>query len=103
MRIRIIYVTIGLRDAPRFSRELVERRLAACVNIVRVTSIYRWKGEVEEDEEALLIIKTFEDRVEELKRYILENHPYELPEFIVISPSDVYKEYGDWVIDSCSI
>lgn len=64
---------------------LVERRVAACVNIVPgIRSIYRWQGKIEDETECLLIIKTVADRVVELKASIAELHSYDVPELIVL-------------------
>ena len=64
---------------------LVEARLAACVNIIeRVHSVYRWEGTVAEEGEHLLLIKTVESKVDALREALLEMHPYEVPEFVVL-------------------
>ena len=62
--------------------------LAACVNIVpQITSVYRWKGKVEKDNEILLIIKSRKSRLQELTSFICQNHPYEVPEVISLPVS----------------
>ena len=77
---------------------LVTERLAACVNIsAPMTSIYRWKGNVERDTERQLVIKTTVDRVKVLQQRIKELHSYELPEFIVIELSGGSEAYLQWV------
>lgn len=77
---------------------LVSERLAACVNIsAPMTSIYRWKGNVERDTERQLVIKTTVDRVKVLQQRIKELHLYELPEFIVIELSGGSETYLQWV------
>jgi len=77
---------------------LVAERLAACVNIsAPMTSIYRWKGNVERDTERQLVIKTTVDRVKVLQQRIKELHSYELPEFIVIELSGGSEAYLQWV------
>jgi periplasmic divalent cation tolerance protein len=77
---------------------LVTERLAACVNIsAPMTSIYRWKGNVERDTERQLVIKTTVDRVKFLQQRIKELHSYELPEFIVIELSGGSEAYLQWV------
>jgi periplasmic divalent cation tolerance protein len=88
-------------DAARVARALVERRLAACVNVVpAVRSIYRWKGKVEEDEERLLVIKTRRDRVEALREALVALHPYELPEAIVLPIEAGHAPYLAWLDES---
>jgi periplasmic divalent cation tolerance protein len=77
---------------------LVTERLAACVNIsAPMTSIYRWKGNVERDTERQLVIKTTVDRVKDLQQRIKELHSYELPEFLVIELSGGSEAYLQWV------
>jgi periplasmic divalent cation tolerance protein len=88
-------------DAARVARALVERRLAACVNVVpAVRSIYRWKGRVEEDEERLLVIKTRGDRFEALREALVALHPYELPEAIVLPIEAGHTPYLAWIDES---
>jgi len=87
-------------DAQKIARTLVEERVAACVNIVPgITSIYRWKGSVEQEPELLLVIKTMADRVEPLKARLLELHPYELPEVVVIPIVAGHQVYLEWIAE----
>jgi len=88
------------KDAENWARSLIERRLAACVNILKVKSIYLWKKAVEEADESLLIIKTSSKALEKLEKTIKKEHPYELPEIIVLKPDRVDKSYLKWVFDS---
>jgi len=77
---------------------LVEERLAACVNLhAPMTSIYRWKGEVDREAERQLIIKTTRARVRALEERIRALHSYELPEFIVVPVEGGSQAYLDWV------
>jgi len=91
--------TVGsAEDADRLARALVERRLAACVNVVPgVVSHYRWKGELQRDEERLLVIKTRAERIEALREALRELHPYELPELVAFEISDGSPEYLKWL------
>ena len=96
--ILVVYVSIPRNEASRFARELVDRRLAACVNIIpRMESFYRWDGKVLEDSEALLLVKTTSSRMADLERYVVENHPYEMPELIGIPVTAGFDEYLNWV------
>jgi len=94
--------TVGSReDAERIARALVERRLAACVNVVPgLVSIYRWKGSVERDEERLLVIKTRVDAVEALREALVAMHPYEVPELVVLPVEAGHAPYLAWIADS---
>ena len=90
-------------DAQKIARMLVEERVAACVNIVPgITSIYRWKGAVEQEGEVLLVIKTIGERVEQLKARLLELHPYELPEVVVIPIVGGHAPYLAWLAEQAS-
>lgn len=85
-------------DAETFARTLIEERLAACVNILLpMQSIYRWEGAVEQAEERQLIMKTAGDKVEELKKRVMELHPYEVPELLVIPVADGGDDYLGWI------
>ena len=80
------------------ARVLVTERLAACVNIgAPMTSIYRWKGDVERETERQLTIKTTADRVTAIQQRVKELHSYELPEFIVIEAAGGSEAYLNWV------
>jgi periplasmic divalent cation tolerance protein len=99
---RIVLSTAGSRDAARkIARALVERRLAACVNIVApVESVYRWQGEVENAEEWLLIIKTTAQAFSKVREAICELHSYNLPECVLLSIEDGSKAYLEWIAES---
>jgi periplasmic divalent cation tolerance protein len=79
----------------------VEERLVACVNIVeRVTSIYRWENRVHEEGEKLLVMKTTTDRVDALHDRLLNLHPYDVPEFVVLAVDRVSEKYESWLVES---
>jgi periplasmic divalent cation tolerance protein len=83
---RIILSTAPPERAPELARNLVAERLAACVNIVpAVRSIYRWDGELCDDEEALLVIKTTGERAAALTERLVDLHPYDVPEVVSVA------------------
>lgn len=89
--------------AAALARALVEARLAACVNRVpAVASTYRWQGQLVEETEALLLIKTTAARYPELAAKILELHPYSIPELIALPVDQGLPEYLGWVISETS-
>jgi len=98
---RIVLTTAGSADeARRIAEALVQRKLAACVNIVpRIVSIYRWQGKMEEAEEWMLLIKTAAG-FEQVRDAILEMHSYELPECMSISIEDGSPDYLQWLVES---
>jgi periplasmic divalent cation tolerance protein len=102
---RIVLTTAGSEDeANKIARHLVERRMAACVNIVpQITSIYRWKEIVEEAREWLLIVKTTAAAFEEVRDAIAELHSYEVPECICLTIEDGTPSYLDWIGESVSM
>ncbi len=84
-------------QAQDLARKLIENRLAACVNQIRVASTYRWKGTLEEEPEILLLIKTTRARQADLQDALLEAHPYELPEFITLPLTGGSEPYLKWL------
>lgn len=82
---RVVLCTCPPEFASEIARTLVTERLAACVNILpAVRSIYQWKGELCDDNESLLVIKTRAERLEELTARLLRCHPYDIPEVIAL-------------------
>jgi periplasmic divalent cation tolerance protein len=85
-------------DAERMARALVDARLAACVNVVPgVRSFYRWKGETENSEEFLLIVKTSRDLFGALRAEMEKLHPYELPELLALPVVAGSEDYLGWL------
>lgn len=97
----VILVLTTFPDAPgaeRMAEALVEKKLAACVNIhARMTSVYSWKGKLERGEELQLVIKTTQARYAAVEALISEQHPYELPEILAIAVHNGLPGYLDWV------
>jgi len=98
----LILTTAGNEsEARKIAKELVGRKLAACVNIVpRIHSTYRWQGKVETAEEYLLLIKTANLRAKEVQEAIAELHSYDLPEVVVISVEGGSLGYLNWISES---
>lgn len=85
-------------QARQIGAVLVERQAAACVNLISgLTSIYRWKGKLQQDTEVLAIIKTTRDALVRLEELIDELHPYEVPEFIALPVENGSLSYLNWL------
>src|SRR5258708_28171237 len=101
---RIVLTTAGSQDeAGKIAHALVERRLAACVNIIpQIESVYRWQGRVENATEWLLIVKTQSSAFAQVRDAIRELHSYELPECLLLEISDGSTDYLSWIADNVS-
>ena len=97
--IRVVLVTApGEEEGMKIARALVQEKLVACVNLVNgIRSVYAWKGEICDDPEILLIIKTTDNRFSALKERVRELHPYEVPEVIALPVVAGWEPYLEWV------
>ncbi len=103
MSLLAVMTTIDDPDAAgRIARALVERQLAACVQISKIRSVYRWEGAIEEESEFRLLIKTTRDRYPEVESLIRALHTYELPAVVALHVCEASAEYVDWVESSCA-
>lgn len=85
-------------EARSAAEEAIANKLAACVNIVEIDSLYTWKGRLEDAKEFLAIYKTTAPKVDKLRKFIQKKHSYEVPEIVTISPSDVFEKYLEWLL-----
>jgi periplasmic divalent cation tolerance protein len=99
---RIVLTTAGSQEeARKIAHALVDRRLAACVNIVpQVESIYRWQGKVESASEWLLVIKTQTAAFERVRTTIKELHSYDLPECVMLEIAAGSEAYLNWIAEN---
>ena len=99
----VVVVLTTMPDDPRadeVATRIVDERLAACVNVIGpMTSMYRWKGAVEREMERQLVMKTTRDRLVALEARVRELHPYELPEFLVLTVEAASAGYAAWVAE----
>ena len=87
--------------AESLGESIVENRLAACVQILPpMTSVYVWKGKIQKDREHLLLIKTLEEKFDDLEKFILENHSYDIPEIVALKAEEVSGGYLRWLTES---
>lgn len=98
---RIIISTINDQNAGEaIITQLVSEGLIACGNLLpSATSIYRWQGKIEREAEILLILKTQAERLMELQERYHALHPYEVPEFVVLTPDGISEPYLQWLLD----
>jgi periplasmic divalent cation tolerance protein len=96
---RILFTTIDSREAAEtLAQQLVERRLVACVNIVGpIRSVYRWKNQVQNEQEYLLLIKTTAEHANQVQSALKGLHPYDLPECVQVSVDGGSSEYLTWL------
>lgn len=98
MGMKIAWTTLPSREAAqKMARAAVEKGLACCVQIDGpVASVYRWEGEIKTDEEWRLTFKTPSPKIYLLESFVLENHPYDIPEWIAMDASRVGEKYFHW-------
>ena len=82
------------------ANKLVKRRLVACVNITTISSIYTWKGKIENQNEYLALFKTTKKNQSVLKKELKKLHPYDVPEIAEINVESVNRPYMKWLVDS---
>ena len=82
------------------ANQLVKKKLAACVNITKISSVYSWKGKIENQSEYLALFKTTKKNLQALKKELEKLHPYDVPEIIEINPISINKPYLKWIVDS---
>lgn len=98
----VVVTSVGTEDqANLIARELVRGRLAACVNILHgVRSVYRWQGQICEDSELLLVVKTTEEEFDGVAEAIQELHSYELPEILAFQVTRGETDFLQWIAGS---
>lgn len=97
---QIVLTTVAdLSQAEALARKIVEARLAGCVQVLpAMTSIYIWKGRIENEAEHLLLIKTLPEKWQALREFITEHHAYDVPEIVAIDAAAVSEPYRAWLI-----
>jgi periplasmic divalent cation tolerance protein len=105
VKFKLVLVTApDLKTARKLARAALGKRLIACANLVpKIESHYRWRGKIEHGAEVLLILKTTAGRLAALEKLVLELHPYDTPEFVVLSLNDGNRRYLNWLESSCTV
>lgn len=102
MKLLLVQTTCASKDeAKKIARVLIEKGLAACIQMSKVESYYMWKNEFCDDEEILLSIKTKKENFKKIKSKIKELHSYDVPEIIGLDIIDVSKEYKKFIEKNC--
>lgn len=86
--------------AKKVAQGLLERKLCACVNIMKVSSMYSWKGKIENEQEFICIFKTTSVKLRQLKEEIGKIHPYEVPEIVELEMKSASSNYLSWLVDA---
>ncbi|MEC7750363.1 MAG: divalent-cation tolerance protein CutA [Myxococcota bacterium] len=97
---RIVLATHPIEGAEAFALQLIDEELARCIQIqTGATSIYRWQGRIQKEQEAVLMIKTSERKIADLKTRFLELHPYDVPEFLPLTVDETNGNiaYLNWI------
>ena len=84
----------------KIANQLVKKKLAACVNITKISSVYSWKGKIENQSVYLALFKTTKTKLQPLKKELEKLHPYDVPEMVEINPISINKPYLKWLVDS---
>jgi periplasmic divalent cation tolerance protein len=90
------------KSISKIANVLVKNKLAACVNITKISSVYSWQGKIENADEFLAVFKTTQKNKLRLKKEIKKTHPYKVPEIAELSVVDINKPYLQWLVGSTS-
>ena len=101
MKIIILLSTFSTIDeANKISKLAIESKIAACANIFPINSIYSWNENIENTNEYLVIYKTTDKKIKQLRKFLEENHSYKVPEIIDFELNHTNSKYLDWIIQS---
>ncbi len=90
------------KSITKIANELVQNKIAACVNITKISSIYSWQGKIENTSVYIALFKTTQKNKKSLKEKIKATHPYETPEIAEINIASINKSYLKWIVESTS-
>jgi periplasmic divalent cation tolerance protein len=98
--IMIISTYPNKKSISKIANKLVQKKLVACVNMTKISSVYSWQGKIENADEFLAIFKTTQKNKTKVKNEIKTTHPYKVPEIAEIQVNSINKPYLDWLIES---
>ena len=99
----MVFITTPVDKGEEIANLIIENKLGACVNVVReVSSVYWWKGNIEKDKEALLVVKTSFSKFGDLKEKVKDIHPYTVPEIVALPIVGGNEDYLNWIDESLS-
>ena len=97
----VLVTTPDLKTARRLAKAALSRRLVACANLIpKLESHYWWKGKIETGSEVLILLKTRSSKLSALEKFVIGNHPYDTPEFVVMPINRGNKRYLEWLTSS---
>ncbi len=101
MKPTVIFSTYpNKKSITKIANELVQNKIVACVNITKISSVYSWKGKIENTSEYLALFKTTQKNKKYLKEKIKSTHPYKVPEIAEINITSINKSYLNWILES---
>jgi periplasmic divalent cation tolerance protein len=101
MKLTVIISTYpNKKSITKIANELVQNKIVACVNITKISSVYSWKGKIENTSEYLALFKTTQKNKKHLKEKIKATHPYKVPEIAEINITSINKSYLNWILES---
>jgi periplasmic divalent cation tolerance protein len=101
MKLIILLSTFSsIDEANKISKLAIESKIAACANIFPINSMYSWHEKIENHDEYLVIYKTTDKKIKQLRQFLEENHSYEIPEIIDFELNHTNSKYLDWIIQS---
>ena len=100
----VVFTTVpNIEEAETLARKIVEAKLAACVQVLPpMKSFYFWKNEIQADTEHLLLIKTLEEKYDDLEKFIKVSHSYDVPEIVALRSANISESYFGWLKDYLS-
>jgi len=101
--VMVVLCTAPHDSAETIAKEIIKKHLGACVNILPVKSVYRWEGEICNESEDLLIIKTTSEVTRELTDTLVSIHPYDIPEVICLPVTSGHTDYLSWVTGEINV